>query len=47
MPTLEWLGKSKAINHHQELPFLVFENDENLLPGAMSVSQFIDTIKEL
>lgn len=47
MPTLDWIRKNKVINHHQELPFLVFENDENLLPGAMSMSQFIDTIKEL
>ena len=47
IPTLKWIGKSKVINHHQELPFLVFENDENLLPGAVSMSQFIDTIKEL
>ena len=31
MPTLEWLGKSKAINHHQEVPFLMVENNENLL----------------
>ena len=21
MPTLEWIGKSKVINHHQEAPF--------------------------
>lgn len=27
--------------------YMVFENDENLLPGAVSMSQFIDTIKEL
>ncbi len=47
MPTLKWIGKSKVIKHHQELPFLVFENDENLLLGAMSMSQFTDTIKEL
>ena len=27
--------------------YMVFENEENLLPGAMSMSQFIDTIKAL
>lgn len=27
--------------------YMVFENEENLLPGAVSMSQFIDTIKEL
>ncbi len=25
MPTLEWIGKEKVINHHQEVPFLVLE----------------------
>ena len=33
MPTLEWIGKSKAINHHQNVPFRVLERkysfDEN------------------
>ena len=33
MPTLEWIGKSKVINHHQEVPFRVLERkysfDEN------------------
>ena len=27
--------------------YMVFENDENLLPGAVSMSQFIDTVKAL
>ena len=26
MPTLDWIGKSKVINHHQEVPFRVLEN---------------------
>ena len=25
MPTLEWNGKDKVINHHQEVPFRVLE----------------------
>ena len=25
MPTLDWLGKDKIINHHQEVPFRVLE----------------------
>ena len=33
MPTLEWIGKSKVINHHQDVPFRVVERkysfDEN------------------
>lgn len=23
MPTLDWIGKEKVINHHQEIPFRV------------------------
>ena len=26
MPTLDWIGKVKVINHHQEVPFRVLEN---------------------
>lgn len=33
MPTLEWIGKDKVVNHHQEVPFRVLERqysfDEN------------------
>lgn len=33
MPTLEWIGKSKVVNHHQQVPFRVLERkysyDEN------------------
>ena len=33
MPTLEWIGKEKVINHHQEVPFRVLDRqysfDEN------------------
>ena len=25
MPTLDWIGKSKVINHHQEVPYRVLE----------------------
>lgn len=25
MPTLDWIGKSKVINHHQEVPFRELE----------------------
>ena len=27
MPTLEWIGKSKVINHHQDVPFRVLERN--------------------
>ena len=25
MPTLEWIGKNKVVNHHQEVPFRMLE----------------------
>lgn len=25
MPTLEWIGKEKVVNHHQEVPYRVLE----------------------
>lgn len=25
MPTLEWIGKEKVINHHQQVPFRVLD----------------------
>ena len=25
MPTLDWIGKVKVINHHKEVPFRVLE----------------------
>lgn len=25
MPTLEWIGKDKVVNHHMEVPFRVLE----------------------
>ena len=25
MPILEWIGKNKVVNHHQEVPFRVLE----------------------
>lgn len=39
MPTLEWIGKDKVINHHQELSFRILdkkytfnaENSENMI----------------
>ena len=34
MPTLEWIGKSKVINHHQEVPFRVLERKYTAAKGA-------------
>ena len=33
MPTLEWIGKDKVINHHQEVPFRVLERRYMLETG--------------
>ena len=40
MPTLEWIGKSKVINHHQEVPFRVLERKYKRqgMRGASSAS---------
>ena len=26
MPTLEWLGKEKVVNHHQDVPYRVLKH---------------------
>ena len=39
MPTLEWIGKDKVINHHQEVPFRVLE--ERYTYGAESENLFV------
>ncbi len=26
MPTLNWIGKEKIVNHHQDVPFRVLEH---------------------
>lgn len=38
MPTLDWIGKDKVINHHMEVPYRVLdeqysygENSENMI----------------
>ena len=31
MPTLEWTGKDKVINHHQEVPYRVLERQYTYL----------------
>lgn len=36
MPTLEWIGKEKIINHHLEVPFRVFGR---LTGGILSAKQ--------
>ena len=40
MPTLEWIGKSKVINHHQDVPFRVLERKYSFVsnPGLITPS---------
>lgn len=31
MPTLEWIGKEKVVNHHQEVPFRILDKNIRLM----------------
>lgn len=33
MPTLDWIGKSAVVNHHQEIPYRLLHSDEKLSVG--------------
>lgn len=33
MPTLEWIGKDKVVNHHQEVPYRVLERFMEIVNG--------------
>ena len=37
MPTLEWIGKEKVINHHQQVPYRVLEEKYRGNPQNMTV----------
>ena len=43
MPTLEWLGKDKVVNHHQEVPYRVldrqysYDETDNIKPTGDEV----------
>jgi adenine-specific DNA-methyltransferase len=39
MPTLEWIGKDKVINHHQEVPFRVLEHKYTYTEKGMTDDQ--------
>ena len=38
MPTLEWIGKSKVINHHLDVPFRVLERKYSF---DMAIARYI------
>lgn len=37
MPTLNWIGKEKVINHHLEVPYKILEHQYNFTNGEQSV----------
>ena len=37
MPTLEWIGKEKVINHHQQVPYRVLAEKYRGNPQNMTV----------
>ncbi len=47
MPTLDWIGKDKAISHHLFRYFLVFEDKELEQDGAYKLDKFVDVFREL
>ena len=36
MPTLEWIGKDKVINHHLEVPFRVLDRKYSMRSPSFS-----------
>lgn len=42
MPTLEWIGKDKVINHHQEVPYRVLEHQYTYSGGGQSGAEIPD-----
>lgn len=43
MPTLEWIGKDKVVNHHQ----MVFQTKQPDYLGASSLERFMEIVKGL
>lgn len=42
MPTLEWIGKDKVVNHHQDVPFRVLEHRYTYNQGSKTETQVPD-----
>lgn len=36
MPTLNWIGKDKVVNHHQEVPYKILEHKYGFRDGVQS-----------
>ena len=37
MPTLDWIGKSKVVNHHLDVPYKVLEN-QYIIPRRITIT---------
>lgn len=42
MPTLEWIGKDKVINHHLQVPYRVLEHQYTYLGGGQNGAEILD-----
>lgn len=42
MPTLEWIGKDKVVNHHQDVPFRVLEYRYTYIQGGRTKTEIPD-----
>lgn len=42
MPTLEWIGKDKVVNHHLEVPYRVLEHQYTYLGGGQTGEEVPD-----
>jgi adenine-specific DNA-methyltransferase len=42
MPTLEWIGKDKVVNHHLEVPYRVLEHQYTYLGGGQTGKEIPD-----
>ena len=39
MPTLNWVGKDKVINHHHDVPFRLLKKEYSFSTSSQSASQ--------
>ncbi|MCG1024563.1 hypothetical protein [Dehalobacter sp.] len=42
MPTLEWIGKDKVINHHLEVPYRVLEHQYTYIGNRQTEEEITD-----
>ena len=49
MPTLNWIGKEKVVNHHLEVPFYTLEHQYGFSgeDGATSENKVLELVKRI